>query len=99
MLYEVITNTWQSCDWSFRRGHLFLTPGDSPVGLRLPLDALPWEARITSYNVCYTKLLRWMSSKGLSSSVCRGSRLVARTSMTRDVMSARSMLRPMRRNS
>jgi uncharacterized protein (DUF2126 family)/transglutaminase-like putative cysteine protease len=36
--------TWQSCTWRFRRGHLFLTPGDSPMGLRLPLDALPWIA-------------------------------------------------------
>ena len=32
---------WQSSRWEFRRGHLFLMPGNSPIGLRLPLDALP----------------------------------------------------------
>ncbi len=34
---------WTSSRWSFRRGHMFLLPGDSPMGLRLPLDALVWE--------------------------------------------------------
>ncbi len=33
---------WRTCAWQFRRGHMFLLPGDSPMGLRLPLDALPW---------------------------------------------------------
>ncbi|TCZ63182.1 transglutaminase family protein [Roseicella aquatilis] len=33
---------WQSSRWFFRGGSLFLIPGDSPIGLRLPLDALPW---------------------------------------------------------
>jgi uncharacterized protein (DUF2126 family)/transglutaminase-like putative cysteine protease len=35
---------WQSPPWTFRRGHMYLVPGDSPMGLRLPLDALPWIA-------------------------------------------------------
>jgi len=33
---------WQSGPWFFRGEHLFLIPGDSPIGLRLPLAALPW---------------------------------------------------------
>ena len=33
---------WQSGQWHFRDGVMFLVPGDSPMGLRLPLNALPW---------------------------------------------------------
>ena len=36
------TKTWTSSPWHFRGDHCFLVPGDSPVGLRLPLDSEPW---------------------------------------------------------
>ncbi len=36
---------WQSCKWILKRENLFLIPGNSPMGLRLPLDSLPAVAK------------------------------------------------------
>jgi uncharacterized protein (DUF2126 family) len=38
------TTVWTSSLWPMRAGHIFLVEGDSPIGFRLPLDALPWVA-------------------------------------------------------
>jgi uncharacterized protein (DUF2126 family) len=35
---------WRSSAWDFRRRELYLVPGNSPMGLRLPLDSLRVEA-------------------------------------------------------
>jgi len=35
---------FRSSPWPLKREHLYLIPGDSPLGLRLPLASLPWVA-------------------------------------------------------
>lgn len=39
------TGNWTSCIWEFRRQQCFLIPGNSPVGLRLPLESLPKSSK------------------------------------------------------
>ena len=41
-LHRTATDRWGTTEWVLRRGHLYLLPGDSPIGYRLPLDALSW---------------------------------------------------------
>ncbi|HEY8142566.1 MAG TPA: transglutaminase family protein [Kofleriaceae bacterium] len=40
-LARATSGRWRSEVWSFRRERLYLIPGDSPIGLRLPLASLP----------------------------------------------------------
>ena len=36
---------WVTGPWFFRDERMYLMPGDSPMGLRLPLDSLPWVSK------------------------------------------------------
>ncbi|MCH8527735.1 MAG: transglutaminase family protein [Kiritimatiellae bacterium] len=40
--WHPVHDRWVSCAWPLRREQLYLIPGNSPVGLRLPLDSIPW---------------------------------------------------------
>ena len=39
------TGAWVSGPWFFRPERMYLIPGDSPMGYRLPLDSIPWVAK------------------------------------------------------
>jgi uncharacterized protein (DUF2126 family) len=36
------SSEWLSGAWFFRPERMYLVPGDSPMGFRLPLDSMPW---------------------------------------------------------
>ena len=36
---------WTTGSWFLRDERMYLMPGDSPMGLRLPLDSLPWVSK------------------------------------------------------
>lgn len=42
---DEVKGYWKTSHWTFRDKHMYLVPGDSPMGLRLPLDSLPWRKK------------------------------------------------------
>ncbi|WP_283614813.1 DUF2126 domain-containing protein [Mycolicibacterium poriferae] len=41
---------WASADWTLRRGRIVLLEGDSPAGLRLPLNSISWKPPRPSFD-------------------------------------------------
>ena len=39
------TGEWESGEWFFRAERMYLIPGDSPMGYRLPLESIPWVVK------------------------------------------------------
>ena len=42
---------WQTGPWFLRDERIYLLPGDSPMGWRLPLDGLPWASATDRWHV------------------------------------------------
>jgi uncharacterized protein (DUF2126 family)/transglutaminase-like putative cysteine protease len=42
---------WRTGPWFLRSERLYLVPGDSPMGFRLPLDSLPWTSDPDQFDV------------------------------------------------
>ncbi len=42
---------WASANWRLRRGRVVLVEGDSPAGLRLPLDSISWQPPRMSFDL------------------------------------------------
>jgi len=42
---------WASANWQLRRSRIVLLEGDSPAGLRLPLDSISWQPPRASFEV------------------------------------------------
>ena len=40
--WNLVDEVWESCTWHFKSGRMFLIPGDSTIGLRLPLESIQW---------------------------------------------------------
>ena len=66
---------WVSGPWFFRDDRMYLIPGDSPMGYRLPLESLPW--------VSADRLSRTASARSV-----RAARAVARGVGTAHAISA-----------
>jgi uncharacterized protein (DUF2126 family)/transglutaminase-like putative cysteine protease len=88
---------WQSGLWMLRARHLFLVPGDSPIGFRLPLQSLPVESSGAPIDVWPTDPLDVFPPLPLfdsAPSVHYKSRAQARVAATVAAGTARQALRP-----
>ncbi|WP_343601504.1 transglutaminase family protein, partial [Mycobacterium sp.] len=54
---------WASANWRLRRGRIVLTDGDSPAGLRLPLDSISWRPARVSFDIDPTSVGHALSAE------------------------------------
>jgi len=83
--------SWKSGPWHFRGQHMFLLPGDSPAGLRLPLESLPWASQA---DFSYDHPLDPMADRGPLPDLHAGQQALAGTQVERVGDSVRTQPRP-----
>lgn len=73
---------WASADWRLRRGRIVLLEGDSPAGLRLPLDSISWRPARASFDVDPMTTGRALSAEpGTAEAVIEDPETTPRTAM------------------
>ena len=66
--WDWVKGGWRSGAWTFSREQMYLMPGGSPMGLRLPISQLPWaqavEQEVVEYLTPPTPLLPLVPTTG-----------------------------------
>ncbi len=76
---------WASADWRLRRGRIVLLPGDSPAGLRLPLDSISWKPPRPSFDVDPQTVGRELADAAASEAVVTDADTAPPTAMVAEV--------------
>ncbi|MBP0463033.1 transglutaminase family protein [Roseomonas sp. PWR1] len=85
---------WQSGRWFLRGDHLFLIPGDSPVGLRLPLASLPWMSEEDARRVAEHEADPFAWRDDLPPHAALMAQRALRAQMAPESLSQRALMRP-----
>jgi uncharacterized protein (DUF2126 family) len=76
---------WASADWRLRRGRIVLLHGDSPAGLRLPLDAISWRPPRPSFGTDPLTVGRELETESSSDAVVTHAETAPPTAMVAEV--------------
>lgn len=85
---------WQSGRWFLRGEHLFLIPGDSPLGLRLPLASLPWMSEEDARRVTEHEADPFAWRDDLPPHAALMAQRALRAQMAPEALSQRALMRP-----
>ncbi|MCC6438886.1 MAG: transglutaminase family protein [Acidimicrobiales bacterium] len=79
---DPVSGRWRTSRWPLRRPRLFVLPGDSPLGYRLPLDSLPAAAELQTEAPTETDPLDPSPARAVPGAAFEVSDAVIRTALT-----------------